>query len=125
MSGIEERFSAALHSSARNWRQALDRRMKDVGISQAGWMTVALEGPSMVAMLDRLMKAGLIVREPSPTDRRIKLVMLTDAGVALYGKVKTQATAFRKELLTDIDPGQLRLATELLEQLQRALEAAQ
>jgi MarR family transcriptional regulator for hemolysin len=86
---------------------------------------LGVEGPSMVAMLDRLMKAGLIVREPSPTDRRIKLVMLTDAGVALYGKVKTQATAFRKELLTDIDPGQLRLATELLEQLQRALEAAQ
>ncbi|MDB5774806.1 MAG: Transcriptional regulator [Herbaspirillum sp.] len=142
MSDIDERFSMALHTSARIWRLALDRRMKDLGISQAGWMTIALvaktknplsqielanelgiEGPSMVAMLDRLMKADLIAREASPTDRRIKLVVLTEAGAALYKEVKIKATAFRKELLKDIDPDQLRAATDLLERLQKMLES--
>lgn len=144
MSNIEERFSYALHTTARTWRQALDSRMKDLGISQAGWMTIALiaksprpmsqielanaqgiEGPSMVAMLDRLMKCGLILREPSPTDRRIKLVVLTEAGTALYDKLITKAAVFRKELLIDIDPEKLRVATELLEQLQHLLEHAE
>ena len=141
MSNIEERFSYSLHTTARTWRQALDKRMKDLGISQSGWMTIALvakaakplsqielanalgvEGPSMVAMLDRLMKGGFITREPSATDRRVKLVMLTDAGTALYNKVITKASVFRTELLKDIDPEQLRVATELLERLQDLLE---
>lgn len=143
-SRLEERFSKALHTTARSWRQALDLRLKDLGIGQAGWMTVALvakadaplsqielannlgiEGPSMVAMLDRLVKAGLVVREPSPTDRRVKLVVLTDAGAALYGKVKIKADEFRKELLSTIDPTQLRVATELLEQLEYALKSVE
>jgi MarR family transcriptional regulator for hemolysin len=144
MTDIDERFSYALHTTARMWRQALDVRMKDLGISQSGWMAIALiakkdrpqsqielanalgiEGPSMVAMLDRLAKSGLITREPSPTDRRVKLVMLTDAGAMLYSKVRSKATVFRKELLRDIDPEQLRQATVLLEQLQSMLEAAE
>jgi MarR family transcriptional regulator for hemolysin len=144
MTDIDERFSYALHTTARMWRAALDDRMKDLGISQSGWMAIALiakkdrpqsqielanalsiEGPSMVAMLDRLAKGGLITREPSPTDRRVKLVMLTDAGAMLYSKVKSKATVFRKELLRDIDPEQLRQATVLLEQLQSMLEAAE
>ena len=29
---IEDRFSAALHNTARSWRQALDRRLKDLGV---------------------------------------------------------------------------------------------
>jgi hypothetical protein len=37
----EERFAAALHNAARAWRQALDRRLKHLGISGAGWMTIA------------------------------------------------------------------------------------
>ncbi|AIY42150.1 Transcriptional regulator [Collimonas arenae] len=142
MKTLEERFSVALHSTARSWRQVLDRRMKDLGISQAGWMTVAMvakakqpqsqislandlgiEGPSMVAMLDRLVKAGLITREPSPTDRRIKLVVLTEDGHALYRQVNSKATALRTELLRDIDPDQLLLATSLLERLQAVLES--
>src|ERR1700712_5432147 len=103
MSSIEERFSAALHNSARAWRLLVDRRLKDLGMSQAGWMTVAIvakarsplsqselaqkvgvEGATMVAMLDRLAGAGLIERVPSETDRRIKRVALTPAGSELY-----------------------------------------
>src|SRR5258708_11809239 len=86
MTDLDERFSSALHSTSRAWRQALDRRLKYLGVSQASWMTIAVaaqaraplsqseladrlavEGATMVAMVDRLVKAGLVVREPSPT----------------------------------------------------------
>ena len=143
MDDLEERFSNALHGSARSWRQALDRRLKYLGMSQASWMTIAVaakartplsqseladrlavEGATMVAMVDRLVKAGLVVREPSTTDRRIKHVVITAAGYGLYETVKTQAAAVRKDLLSNIDHKHLETATEVLEALQRLIDAA-
>jgi len=141
MPGLEERFAHALHSTARAWRQALDRRLKHLGMSQASWMTIAVaarapaplsqseiadrlavEGATMVAMIDRLVKAGLVIREPSITDRRVKRIALTKAGQRLYADVKAEADAFRHELLAQVDAKQLASATELLESLQRRIE---
>jgi MarR family transcriptional regulator, transcriptional regulator for hemolysin len=138
---LAERFSGALHNTSRAWRQALDRRLKFLGVSQASWLTIAVaarareplsqselaerlavEGATMVAMVDRLVKAGLVIREPSTTDRRVKRVVLTPAGDLLYHKVRTEAAAFRKELLADMDPKQLLAATELLEALQAIID---
>jgi len=138
----QERFSAALHSTARSWRQALDRRLKDLGISQASWLAIAViakageplsqtelahqlavEDPTMVAMIDRLVKAGFVLRQPSQTDRRVKLIVLTAQGNELYAKVKVEANAFRKGLLNHIDEEKLIAATQLLEQLQFAVES--
>jgi MarR family transcriptional regulator for hemolysin len=143
MTDLEERFSGALHNTSRAWRQALDRRLKYLGVSQASWMTIAVaakareplsqseladrlavEGATMVAMVDRLVKAGMVIREPSTTDRRVKRVVLTQAGNLLYDKVRTEAAAFRKELLAGMDPKKLLIATELLEGLQGIIDTA-
>jgi MarR family transcriptional regulator for hemolysin len=142
MSDLEERFSSALHSTSRSWRQAVDRRLKYLGVSQASWMTIAfaakarrplsqseladrlgVEGATMVAMVDRLVKAGLVMREASTTDRRIKRVVLTPAGLQIYEKVKAEAAALRRELLANTDPKKLLMATELLEALQGIIDA--
>ncbi len=142
MNELEERFTGALHNASRAWRQALDRRLKYLGVSQASWMTIAVaakaraplsqseladrlgvEGATMVAMVDRLVKAGLVIREPSTTDRRVKRVVLTEAGNLLFDKVRAAATAFRKELLANMDPKALLIATELLEALQGTIDS--
>src|SRR5580704_13615755 len=142
MSDLEERFTGALHNASRAWRQALDRRLKYLGVSQASWMTIAVaakaagplsqseladrlgvEGATMVAMVDRLVKAGLVIREASTTDRRIKRVVLTAAGLQIYEKVKAEGAALRRELLANIDPRKLLAATELLEALQGIIDA--
>lgn len=141
MSDLEERFSDALHSTSRAWRQAVDRRLKYLGVSQASWMTIAfaakarsplsqseladklgVEGATMVAMIDRLVIAGLVQREASTTDRRVKRVVLTPAGAKIYDKVKAEALALRKELLTNTDPKKILIATELLESLREIIE---
>jgi MarR family transcriptional regulator for hemolysin len=141
-STLEERFSAALHVTARVWRLGLDARLKDLGVGQAGWMTIAIvakspaelsqkeladqlgvEGPTVVAMIDRLVKAGLVLRAPSATDRRVKLVRLTEAGRSLYAKVRDEAQAFRSTLLSDVDQATLRAATDMLEALRARIEA--
>jgi MarR family transcriptional regulator for hemolysin len=141
MTDLEERFSGALHNASRAWRQALDRRLKYLGVSQASWMTIAVaakareplsqseladrlgvEGATMVAMVDRLVKAGFVIREPSTTDRRVKRVVLTQAGNLLYDKVLAEAAGFRKELLANMDRKKLLVATELLESLQGIID---
>ena len=138
---FEERFSSALHTSARLWRLALDKRLKHLGIGQSGWMTIAMiaksdeplsqraladlvgvEGPSMVSMLDRLERDGFVARAASTLDRRVKLVQLTDAGKTVYAEVLKEATAFRAGLLADLDPDALAAATVLLEALRKRLE---
>jgi MarR family transcriptional regulator for hemolysin len=140
-SELQLRFSSALHTTARAWRQAIDARLKDLGISQAAWMTIAIvaksatdlsqkqlagllgvEGPTIVAMVDRLVTAGLAVRVPSALDRRVKLIRLTDDGHAMYGKVKERADQVRAHLLSDLDPAGLLAATTLLEDLQARIE---
>ncbi|MEW6021597.1 MAG: MarR family transcriptional regulator [Pseudomonadota bacterium] len=131
-----ERFSMALHATAREWRIAIDKRLKDLGVGQSGWMTIAMiakakeplsqraladllgiEGPSIVSMLDRLERDGLVRREPSPLDRRVKLAHLTDDGRALYAKVRKEADAFRSAMLDGLDPATLNAAADLLEGL--------
>ena len=84
---------------------------------------LAVEGATMVAMVDRLVKAGLVIREPSTTDRRVKRVVLTQAGNLMYDKVRAEAAAFRRELLAHTDPKKLLVATELLEGLQGILDS--
>jgi len=140
---LEERFSNALHNTSRAWKAAIDRRLKYLGMSQASWTTIAtiakteapmsqielanklgIEAATMVTMIDRLSKAGLILREASPVDRRVKLIVLTEEGKALFAKVKREADIFRTELLADIDAKKLLVATELLEHLQRVTEAS-
>ena len=142
MNDLDERFSNALQSTARAWRQAVDRRLKYFGVSQASWLTIAVaakartplsqselahrlavEGATMVAMVDRLVKAGFVIRDPSTTDRRIKRVVLTPAGNLLYDKVRAEAAAFRKELLANIDPKALLVATDLLERLEGIIDS--
>lgn len=143
MPTLSERFSTALHQSARVWKLALDKRLRHLGLSQTGWTTVAtvakadtplsqaelaqavgIESATMVATLDRLEEAGLLLRQPSPTDRRIKQVVLTSAGETLYAEVRAQASAFREELLAGVDRDTLLKATELLEHLRDVADAA-
>jgi MarR family transcriptional regulator for hemolysin len=142
MPSTEERFSAALHGTARIWRAAIDRRLKHLNLSQASWMAICLvakedeapsqtrlaaragvEDPTMVSTVDRLVKAGYMVRTPSATDRRVKLISLTPEGQHVYDTVWKEADAFRRELLGNVDANTLRVVTEFLEAIQTNIES--
>jgi MarR family transcriptional regulator for hemolysin len=143
MPELEERFADALHSAAHAWRLAVDRRLKYQGLSQASWTTIVVaakarsplsqselatrlgvEGATMVAMVDRLVNAGFVVREVSINDRRVNRIVLTEAGKRLVDTVKSEAAALRKELLATVDPKKLTVATDLLEMLRARIESA-
>jgi MarR family transcriptional regulator, transcriptional regulator for hemolysin len=138
---LAERFENAVDNIARGWRHAMDRRLKYWGTSAASWMTIAaasqvrsplsqseladvlsVSGTSMVHMIDRLAKDGLVIREPSISDRRVNRIVITDAGYRLYAELKNEVAAVRQQLLGSIELEELAHLTELLEQLQYVLQ---
>jgi MarR family transcriptional regulator, transcriptional regulator for hemolysin len=138
---LAERFENALHNTAKCWRLAMDRRLQYLGIGLTGWMTIAtasqvrsplsqseladmlsVSAASMVHMIDRLVKAGLVIREPSVSDRRVNRIVITDAGHRLNAELKDEAAAVRQQLVASIEVEKLAHLTEILEQLQCILQ---
>jgi DNA-binding MarR family transcriptional regulator len=81
-----------------------------------------ISAPSMTRYLDRLEKAGLIVRTRSPQDaRRIRLA-LTPRGVGVLRSVRRRRTAWLAERLDGLAPAEQRAVADAIEPLTRLLE---
>jgi MarR family transcriptional regulator for hemolysin len=138
---LDERFEKALRSTAMAWRQAVDRRLRRLGVSRLCWMTIAaamracsplsqsdlsdalgISRASMVQTIDCLVKKGLAKRESSASDRRLKRVVVTDAGAHLYSLLKDEVAAVRRQMLAIVELEQLVPLTELLEKLHAETE---
>ena len=142
MNAQELNFSRLLHLTAHAWRQAIDRRMKDNGLSMSSWMAVAtialqeapisqkelaqalgLEDASVVPLIDRLVKQQLVERVQPAEDRRKRLLHVTAQGNHLYLKLKIEADNLRAELLADINHDELAITQRVLQRLLKATEA--
>jgi MarR family transcriptional regulator, transcriptional regulator for hemolysin len=137
-----EDFARLLHMTAHDWRTALDRRLRPLGLSRATWMVLAfvrkldgpnqteladqlgLEGPSVVRLIDRLEREQLVERR-SALDRRVKTLHLTPKGEELSAEIWRVAGRLRSELLRDIPLDEVERSMNLLSQLHRRLEQLQ
>lgn len=61
-----------------------------------------VEPMTLVGFLDRLEAQGLVVRETDPTDRRAKIIRLTEAAAPLLERVNAAAATVRETALADI-----------------------
>jgi MarR family transcriptional regulator for hemolysin len=124
----EHRFGMQLANLSRGWRAELDRRLADLGLSQARWLvllhlarfkeaptqrelaqSVGVEGPTLARLLDSLENQGLVRRQAVIEDRRAKKIVLSDTARPLIEKIETIATALRHELFIGIDEEDLRV----------------
>lgn len=71
-------------------------------------------GSNITGMVDRLEARGLVTRQPSRTDRRVKYVALTPAGSKLRDKVIELARQPVHALLDQLSDEQLETLNELL-----------
>jgi MarR family transcriptional regulator, transcriptional regulator for hemolysin len=125
------------------WRQAVDRRLRRSGVSRVSWMTIAaatqarsplsqsaladtlaVSRASMVHTIDRLVRDGLVKRESSASDRRLKRIVVTEAGAHLCSLLKDEVAAVRREMLALVELQDLVHLTELLEKLQAPLRSS-
>ena len=139
----EHRFGMQLANMSRGWRAELDRRLADLGLSQARWLvllhlarfvepptqrelaqSVGVEGPTLARLLDSLESQGLVQRRAVVEDRRAKKIILCDDALPLIQKIEAIATALRTELFAGIDEEELRICmrvhTHILANLERS-----
>jgi len=83
---------------------------------------LAVSRASMVHAIDHLVKNGLVNRESSPFDRRLKRVVVTEAGAHLYSLLKDEVAAARRQMLAMVEREELVHVTELLEKLLEEIE---
>lgn len=75
---------------------------------------VGISGPTLVHHLDRLEKAGLVVRHADPANRRIRVLALTEQGRAAFLEMRAAALAFNAQLCDGISDVQLATLRRLL-----------
>jgi MarR family transcriptional regulator for hemolysin len=130
---LDERFENALRNAALAWRHAVDRRLRRLGVDRMSWMTVTaasqarqplsqsaladalgVSRASMVHTIDRLVKNGFVKRESSTLDRRLKRIVVTDAGAQLYSSLSLEVAAVRRQVLATVEPEKLVHLTDFL-----------
>jgi MarR family transcriptional regulator for hemolysin len=125
----------------RLWRQAMDRRLKPLGLSDAKWRTVLhlsrgpkemsqaelasrlnIEAPSMARLLDRLAADGWIERRASAGDRRVKTVHLLPKASGVIRQIDRTMNATRKEILGELSQTELRTCIATLHKVRAHAE---
>ncbi len=81
-----------------------------------------LSSGGMTSRLDRLERAGHLVRTPDPADRRALVVRLTDGGRALIDEAVGAGLAEQQRLLADLPAAQVRRLEDDLRDLLLSVE---
>ncbi|BBE77938.1 MULTISPECIES: MarR family winged helix-turn-helix transcriptional regulator [Enterobacteriaceae] len=134
-------FSHLLYLTAHHWRLAVDRRLRGLGMSQASWVAVAaiarnetplsqselaqelgIENATLVPLINRLVEQQLVERVLTDQDKRKRLLVATEQGMALYHQVKTVADSLREEILSVISPEEQAQTRRVLEKLLTEVE---
>lgn len=78
---------------------------------------IAFDRSTLGDVLERLEAKGWITRIPSPSDRRVKLLRLTQDGVAMLRRVEPAVRRVQDRILAPLAPGDRATVLRLLAQL--------
>lgn len=136
-------FGSLLARAARQWRRAADLRLQPYALTEATWLplvrisrapapprqkdlaeSMALDGSSVVRLLDNLEAAGLVQRKEGKHDRRAKVIVLTPRGRAIADQVETISRRIRSDALAGLPAKDIETATRVLEHVCRVLVTA-
>jgi len=125
---------------SRLWRRTIDQQMAAVGLADISWSPlihlaesgdgvsqkdlaslVGIDGSSLVRLLDTLEARGHVQRCTAPDDRRVKLVMLTEAGKAAVIDIRRHLLAIEHEMLAELDDAELSRMLDALERIQQRI----
>ena len=73
-------------------------------------------------MIDQLEKDGLVIRIPSPSDRRVRIVQITDEGRKVVEEAELATSDIRDAMRRGISKSERRAVIEVLEKMRINLE---
>jgi DNA-binding MarR family transcriptional regulator len=132
---LEESLGYLVNRVARSFAQQLADEIRPNGVGIGQWAvllvlwardglsqaelsrTVAIEPPTMVRTIDRMVRDGLVTRAPDPADARVSRIHLTDRGRALRDELVPKAVAVNKANLARLSEKEGRTLRQLLAKL--------
>lgn len=117
----EKHLAFLINDVARLLRRAFDQRAQSCGLTRAQWQVISFlfhnEGSNQAAVaealdvepitlsrhIDRLEALGYVSRSPDPSDRRARLLRLTDSVKPLLDQMKEIGTEVLTASLTGVD----------------------
>ncbi|HYG84676.1 MAG TPA: MarR family transcriptional regulator [Azospirillum sp.] len=91
------------------------------GLSQSDLgAAVGIDRSTMVAVIDRLESRGLVIRAPSPNDRRSYALKLSPQGEALLGELVPRIKAHDQAMMKDLSKQEQAQLIELLRRVAKA-----
>lgn len=130
-------YTHALLLSGRQWRRLANATTEAHGVSEAKALplvligrlggeprqtalaeAVGIEGPSLVRLLDQLEAAGLVLRKEDPTDRRAKVLSLTDAGHAVVARIEADLDRLRQAVFAGMSAADLEASLRVFRAIQ-------
>jgi len=133
---LRDRFGEKMGEVARLWRVRMNRRLQPYGLSIGQWLAlralarkgdgtvqkdlaeaIGVEGSTLVGLLDRLTKAGLVERREAPHDRRFKCVHLSKDAWRRIAELEELHRQLRYELFEGISEPELSLCVSVLERI--------
>ena len=136
-------FGALIAHTARLWRRAANHRLEPFGLTEATWLplvriaraaapmrqkelaaSLALDGSSVVRLLDSLEQAGLIRRREEADDRRAKTIVLTEQGRATADQVEAASRRIQETTLAGLPDADVDAAWRVLDHIRGVLAAS-
>jgi DNA-binding MarR family transcriptional regulator len=134
---LEEQIFVAILKSADFLSQEVDRLIKSAGLTSAQYNVLRIlrgaepkglpcraigermisRDPDMTRMLDRMEKRGLITRQRETEDRRVVTTRITAEGLKILKRLDHPVQEIHKKQFQHISPAQLRLLSDLLEEV--------
>jgi len=78
---------------------------------------IGIEGATLTHHLNAMEADGLVTRRPNPTNRRVHLVELTEAGEALFQRLRAAAVGFDRQLRAGLTDADVATLAQLLDRL--------
>ena len=132
---IEDSLGHLVNRAARVMAQQLAEELRPAGVGIGQWAVllflwardgmsqaelsrvVAIEPPTMVRTLDRMVRDGLVTRRADPSDGRISRIHLTERGRMLRDELVPKAVAVNQRNLARLSGPEQRMLLSLLPKL--------
>lgn len=137
---VEENLGYLLNRAARLIAQAFSRRLERHGVALGQWAillflyrrdgqtqaelsrVVAIEPPTVVRTIDRMVRDGLVTREPHPVDGRATRIRLTPRAIELRDALVAESRAANEQAAAPLSPDELGTLKALLGRVIGGLE---
>jgi len=137
---FENSVGFVVNNTAKLFQRSLDLELrKNVGVTLSQWRVVSslvlqpgltqkeiadkmgIEGATLVPVIDKMEKEGLLKRKQDSSDRRVNRIYLTSKADSLWESMTSCALKIRKSSIRNISDGDIHITLDTLRKISKNL----